>query len=747
MANRVGQQFGNYRLVRLLGRGGFAEVYLGEHQRLGTQAAIKVLYTYLSDHDADAFLTEARTIGTLEHPHVIRVLDFDVQEGIPFLVMSYAPNGTLRQRHPKGSHVPLDTIVEYVTQVTDALQYAHDEKLIHRDIKPENMLLGRHNEVLLSDFGLARIAQSSLLQSTQEVTGTVYYMAPEQFQGKARLASDQYSLGVVVYEWICGARPFQGSFAELYSQHLFVPPPPLHEKVPTISPIVEQVVLTALAKDPKERFASVKAFARALEQACQVATTHSVTLTSEIPESDQPLPTGTVATISSNILSQPPDVVSPSSQAFSPSDVPYSSSQIASQPPPSSPLQPDPQPTLPARPIEPAKSASNLNTQLHSHAPSLKAPASVVKLGSKATIFNILASSKVSWPLGLVVLIIIATSIGWNYLSLTNGTSAIHSTATATPHPTARAITDPTAQPTAHPPVTVNYAMFGFDVEHTHFNPNEHMLTPINVSHFVQDWTFRTGGWINSSPTVVNDIVYVGSDDGKLYAFKASTGKPLWIASTDNKIDSSPTVANGIVYVGSYDSKLYAFSASGCGSPTCFPLWTASTGDAINSSPTVTNGIIYVGSQDGKLYAFKASGCGSPTCTPLWTASTGQSIYYSSPTVVNGIVYVGSQDGKLYAFKASGCGSSSCTPLWTATVGNYIRSSPTVAGGVVYVGSDDDNLYAFNSSGCGNSSCSPLWIAHTGNLIYSSPAVINGVVYVGSKDQNLYAFHLPGTVP
>ncbi len=131
------------------------------------------------------------------------------------------------------------------------------------------MLLGRHNEILLSDFGIALVAQSSRLQSTQEAIGTAAYMAPEQLQGKPRRASDQYALGIVAYEWLCGERPFNGNFTELYSQHMFVPPPPLHNKVPTIHAAVEQVVLKALAKDPKDRFTSVRTFATALEQSCQ----------------------------------------------------------------------------------------------------------------------------------------------------------------------------------------------------------------------------------------------------------------------------------------------------------------------------------------------------------------------------------------------------------------------------------------------------------------------------------------------
>src|SRR5579864_3611145 len=181
--NLVGQQFGSYKLLRLLGAGGFAEVYLGEHVDLGTQAAIKVLYTQLGPTDIDAFRNEARTIARLTHPHIIRVLDFNAAGSTPFLVMDYAAGGTMRERYPKGTTVPLTTIVSYIQQVAEALQYAHDEKLVHRDIKPENILLDRHQNVLLSDFGIALVAQSSRYQNTQEVIGTASYMSPEQIQG------------------------------------------------------------------------------------------------------------------------------------------------------------------------------------------------------------------------------------------------------------------------------------------------------------------------------------------------------------------------------------------------------------------------------------------------------------------------------------------------------------------------------------------------------------------------------------
>jgi serine/threonine protein kinase len=114
MVERVGQRLGNYHLVRLLGRGGFAQVYLGEHLRLGTQVAIKMLFTHLPDDDVERFLVEARSLARLEHPHIIRILDFDVEQDIPFLVMSFVPIGTLRPCYPIVKQLPLDIIRTYI---------------------------------------------------------------------------------------------------------------------------------------------------------------------------------------------------------------------------------------------------------------------------------------------------------------------------------------------------------------------------------------------------------------------------------------------------------------------------------------------------------------------------------------------------------------------------------------------------------------------------------------------------------
>ena len=293
MRDHVGQQLGNYQLIQLLGQGNWASVYLGEHLHLRTQAALKVPFGPWADSEVEGFLREATILARLRHPHIVRVLDFGVQEGTPFLVMEHAPGGTLRQLHPKGERLPLQTIVSYVKQVASALQYIHEQRLIHRDLKPENLLLGPEQRVWLSDFGLAQVAHSARAHSLQQTAGTLAYMAPEQLAGHPLSASDQYALGVLVYEWLVGERPFSGPLAELAFKQTLAPPPALSEKVPTLPAAVEQVVLQALAKDPHLRFPSAQAFALALEEACaqDMSWQTLVVPTSDLPAVSPPLRT------------------------------------------------------------------------------------------------------------------------------------------------------------------------------------------------------------------------------------------------------------------------------------------------------------------------------------------------------------------------------------------------------------------------------------------------------------------------
>ncbi len=257
---------GNYRLGLCLGQGTFASVYLGEHVHLKTQAAIKILRTNLWTFDASEFLQEAKTIANFEHQHIVRVLEFGFQPDntTPYLVMKYAAHGSLRQRYPRGTRLAPTDILPYLKQLAEALTYTHKQKVVHCDIKPENILLDEQDRLLLADFGIAKLAH----QREQNIRGTPLYMAPEQIQGHSQPASDQYALAVVVYEWLCGQCPFPGSTSEeIRNKHLHMPPPPLRQFVPTLSPKIEQVVLQALAKDPKGRFQDIKEFVTKFEEA------------------------------------------------------------------------------------------------------------------------------------------------------------------------------------------------------------------------------------------------------------------------------------------------------------------------------------------------------------------------------------------------------------------------------------------------------------------------------------------------
>jgi serine/threonine protein kinase len=232
------------------------------------QAAIKILD--LRDVDEQQFHQEAETTARLVHPNIVRLLDFDVQQGTPFLVLDYAPGGSLRARHPKGSRVLLATVIQYIKELAPALQHAHDQNILHRDIKPDNILIGRQGELLLSDFGIALLSRTGKTsqQGPTGTGGTPPYMAPEQFRGKPEKASDQYALATVVYEWLSGTVPFNdGDWFQLGFQHTYEPVPPLRASTPTLPSSVESVVMKALSKQPQDRFLSIQAFWQALEEA------------------------------------------------------------------------------------------------------------------------------------------------------------------------------------------------------------------------------------------------------------------------------------------------------------------------------------------------------------------------------------------------------------------------------------------------------------------------------------------------
>jgi serine/threonine protein kinase len=297
MTVQVGQVLGAYRLKRRLGRGAFADVFLGEHIHLRTLAAIKVLRTSLIDQE-DSFLREARTIARLKHDHIVNILDFEIDqqghEQIPYLVMDYAKKGDILERHPRGSQSrpTSEQISLYVEQIASALNYAHTQKqpVIHRDVKPENILIGQDDRLLLSDFGIAVILEQNSNQDSQMVAGTKTYIAPEQIRGNPLPQSDQYALAIIVYEWICGEPPFATrgrDIDEILLDHLQSIPPSLRSRGLNVSPRTEAVLARALAKDPQHRYATINEFAQQLKLALK-ETPGPTILPSPFPELSGP---------------------------------------------------------------------------------------------------------------------------------------------------------------------------------------------------------------------------------------------------------------------------------------------------------------------------------------------------------------------------------------------------------------------------------------------------------------------------
>lgn len=259
---------GGCRVLRLIGQGNSSEVYLAERPGLAQPVAVKLLHSWTGERDIQRFLTQAAMLSRLDHPHIIPIYDFGLtDDDVPYLVMSYMPYGTLRQRYPRGSRLLLGDVVHYVRQIADALQYVHEHQLVHRDVKPQNMLLTEKNEIILNDFGTATVSYS-LVPNVADFEGTVLYAAPEQLEGRSLRCSDQYALAVMTHELLTGSWPFMGTFEEVVHKHLLEQPPALHYKGVSVSLLVEETLQRALSKDPASRFPSIQDFANALDEAC-----------------------------------------------------------------------------------------------------------------------------------------------------------------------------------------------------------------------------------------------------------------------------------------------------------------------------------------------------------------------------------------------------------------------------------------------------------------------------------------------
>ncbi len=312
MAFKIGQLVGNrYRILRHYSSGGMSETYLAEDTLLRGQRVALETRRLFSERQRQQVQREVALLQSFNHPNIRHLLDYGTEADISYLVFEYVPDGTLADRHQYGSQVPLSMVVEYVKQVASALQYIHERNIIHRNVTPYKMAMGRNGEVLLTDFSAAMNFASKVEGETTTISGSPSpNIAPEQLYGRPVPASDQYGLGVAIYQWLTGSLPYQGfqEFPWTQSQ----PPPLLTAINPTIPRDVEQVVLIALEKDPQRRFGNMRAFARAFEQA------------SIPPEFDSPTKSGFVQsllpTLAPSLFGSPPQQRDVPSQPLTPEE-------------------------------------------------------------------------------------------------------------------------------------------------------------------------------------------------------------------------------------------------------------------------------------------------------------------------------------------------------------------------------------------------------------------------------------------
>jgi len=272
MSTFIGQDVGRYHIIEQLGQGGMATVYKAFDNRLERQVAIKfirrdaVMPQQVSQM-LKRFEHEAKALAKFAHPNIVRIHDYGEHEGMPYLVMEYLEGGCLKDK--TGTPMPWKQAVRLLIPIAHALEYAQKRGVIHRDVKPANILLNENNEPHLSDFGVAKIlevAPSTILTGTGVGVGTPEYMAPEQWMGKAVPQTDQYALGVVLFELVTSRRPYTADTpAAVLLKQATEPLPRPKDFIPDLPDEVERVIFKALAKDPQERFEDMGAFSEALE--------------------------------------------------------------------------------------------------------------------------------------------------------------------------------------------------------------------------------------------------------------------------------------------------------------------------------------------------------------------------------------------------------------------------------------------------------------------------------------------------
>ncbi len=287
MDQLIGQTLSRYKIISLLGEGGMGAVYKARDLTLQRDVAFKIMHPQFARQPnfQERFLQEARTAARFDHPSIVKVYDFGQQQGMLFIVMEFIPGNNLgkllRDLRTRNQWIVMGEAIQLVSQISSALDYIHQQGITHRDIKPDNIMLkpeasnGLPYRPVLTDLGLAKLAEGGVFTQDGTSMGTPAYMSPEQAMGtKTDRRSDVYSLGILLFELVVGRLPFQAkTLTEAIRMHTQETPPPPQSLKADIPDEVQKIILKAIAKDPKDRFQTAAELAQALDSNIPVATT------------------------------------------------------------------------------------------------------------------------------------------------------------------------------------------------------------------------------------------------------------------------------------------------------------------------------------------------------------------------------------------------------------------------------------------------------------------------------------------
>jgi serine/threonine protein kinase/outer membrane protein assembly factor BamB len=638
---QMAQHIGRYEISAELGRGGMGVVYLAYEPALDRAIALKLLSPSLIHQSgvAERLRREAISAARLRHPNIALLYEFGRDDDTPFLAMEYVPGPSLRQLLEAGP-LPNDRALRILSQIGEALDYAHSMGIVHRDVKPSNILVAPSDHAVLIDFGLAEMPENSLLTADGVVLGTPHYMAPEQADGRgAGAQSDQYALAAVAYEVLTGAPPFHGrtATAVIYAHIHDLAPPPT-ERRPTLPAAVNDVLMRALAKAPDQRYPSLAAFVADLQAALAQA-------------DPLPRPSGkrwrvsaivslalALVVIASLLMRETSDRSPPARASSETRSGILLPQQIIWQQtfrrngvsPPV--LLGD---TLVVDTLDGALVALSADTgtirwqekPFGDRGAMFGAPGAgsgLIFVGStEEEVFGLsLASGGLVWRSGVQGAVqeapilygdqlIVVTTKGYLYVLRAGNGQVIWG------RPLQLGLRTPTA---SNDQIIVSAGT---------------LLSALDIRSGTVTWEFQAASTLTTRPTIFNDLVLVGTERGVLHALRLSDGQEQWQTQFNSALSAAPAVSAGI-FVADRSGGVTALSANAK-----HVLWHFEAGAAINGTPLLADGKLLFGASNGIFYALDAY-----NGRQLASLQLGGTIE-SAPLAGKGLIYV--RADKMYA--------------------------------------------------------------------------------------------------